>query len=554
MQRAVRGGAGTIHLEAGAGRQKINAVLAFREHRPGRRIGIAHDQQFELFDAANGLRHSRDGVDAVAHDEHGLQIIGLRDLIFRQQRGVKPARARNARTFHQRLAGEAGAHPVEVDFPDPAPMPPRFLGQAVIERQRRHIEAEIGGALHIGMAAENIGAAAGMPDIAGREQQNAARADICRAGGELRLAHRPDQRGGLLVSEKFGDVLDLGFGQAGDALDLVRRPFRDFLADILDAVDALVNEFLVLPAILEDVPEHPVDRGDVDAGPYPDIFGRVRRRSRHARVDDDQVGAVEFLAFENVLQRNRMRFGGIAAHDQNGLGVADVVVAVGHRTVAPGIGYTGDGRGMADARLMIGIVGSPKGRELAVEIGGFVGEFGGTEPVDRIRSRLLADIEKLVADLIDGLIPRKPGPSAVHQLYGITQTALAQHVVANRRSLAAMRSAIDRAVVIRLLADPHAVCDFGNDRAADRAMGAYILAGRNGRAGRRRRTGFRFPHTAERQIAESRQAPAAIPERFRKVRRSEPRWSLPPAGSGSSANAMTFRPPDQHGCLPYGRG
>ena len=162
--------------------------------------------------------------------------------------------------FHQRLVGEAGAHPVVVDLPDPAPMPPGLFGKAVIERQRRHIEAEIGGALHVGMAAENIGAAAGMTDIAGGEQQNAACADIRRAGGELGLAHRPDQRRRLLLGEDLGDVLDLRFGQAGDALDLVGRPLRDLLADFVDAVDALADEFLVLPAVLENVPEHPVDR------------------------------------------------------------------------------------------------------------------------------------------------------------------------------------------------------------------------------------------------------------------------------------------------------
>ena len=266
------------------------------------------------------------------------------------------------------------------------------------------------------MAAENIGAPAGMTHVAGGKQQNAACPDICRTGGELGLAHCPDKRGRLLVSEDVGDVLDLGFGQAGDALDLVRRPFRNFLADILDAVDALVDEFLVLPAVLENVPEHPIDGRDMHSGPHPNIFGCVRRGSRHARVDDDQVGAVEFLAFENVLQRNRMRLGGIAAHQQDGLGVADVVVAVGHRTVAPGIGDPGDGGGVTDARLMIGIVRSPEGGELAIEIGGFVCELGRTEPVDRIRARLLANIQKLVADLIDRLIPRKPLPLAVHQL------------------------------------------------------------------------------------------------------------------------------------------
>ena len=384
LQGTVGCGTGAVHLKACAGRQKVRAVLAFREHRPGRGVGVAHHQQLELFDSANRFRHPGDGIDAMPHHEHCLQRVGLTDLILRQQRRVKPARAWDSRGLHQGLAGEARAHPVDVDLPHPAPMLPCLLGKTVIERQRRHIEAEIGGTLDIGVAAENICSSAGMTDIAGGEQQDATCPHICSSGRKLRLAHRPDQRRRLLVGENFGDMLDLGFRQTGDALDLVRRPFRDFLADILDAIDPLLDKFLVFPTVLENVPEHPVDRRDVNSGPHPDIFGRVRRGSRHSRVDDNEIRAVELLALQNVLQRNRMRLGGVAAHQQNSLGVADVVIAVGHRAVAPGVGYPSDGGGVTDPGLVIGIVGSPEGGELAVEVGRFVGEFGRTEPVDRI--------------------------------------------------------------------------------------------------------------------------------------------------------------------------
>ena len=76
-----------------------------------------------------------------------------------------------------------------------------------------------------------------------------------------------------------------------------------------------MDEFLVFPAVLENVPEHPIDGRDVNSGPHSDIFGRVRRGSRHPRIDNDEIRAVEFLAFENVLQRNRMGLGRIAAHE-----------------------------------------------------------------------------------------------------------------------------------------------------------------------------------------------------------------------------------------------
>ncbi len=385
-------------------------------------------------------------------------------------------------------------------------MSPCALRKAVIERERRHIEAEVGRALDVGVAAEDVGAAAGHADVAGGEQQEAAGADVGRAGRELRLAHRPDQRRWFLMGEDVGDVLHLRFRQAGDSLHLGGRPFRDLVADLVQAPDPLADEFLVLPSVLENVPQHSVDGGDMGPGPHADVFSRVGGGPRHPRIDHDHIGAVELLAFEDMLQRNRMRLGGIAAHDEDGLGVADVVVAVRHRAIAPRIGHAGDGGRMANARLMIRVVRPPEGGKLAVEIGRFVGELGRPEPVDRIRPCLLADIEQLVADLVDRLIPGNPGPLAVHQLRRIAQATRAQHVVADRGALAAMRAAIDRAVVVGLLADPDAVCDFADDGAADRAMGADVLVARDRCAGGRWGPGIRLANVAERQAAEGRQA------------------------------------------------
>ena len=107
---------------------------------------------------------------------------------------------------------------------------------------------------------------------------------------------------GFSLGEGLGDVLDLRFGQAGDPFDLVRRPLRRVLADFVDAVNALLEEFLVFPAIFENVPKHPVDRRNVGAGTHADILRRVRRGPRHSRIDHDHVGAVELLAFENMLK------------------------------------------------------------------------------------------------------------------------------------------------------------------------------------------------------------------------------------------------------------
>src|SRR4029078_3454679 len=102
-----------------------------------------------------------------------------------------------------------------------------------------------------------------------------------------------------------------------------------------------------------------------------------------------------------------------------------VVVRVGHRAVAPGIGDAGDSSGMADAGLMIDRVGAPERRELAEQITAFIGELRGPEKIDRVSAGLGADFEHLVADLVDGLIPGEALPLTADQLPRIFQAAIA---------------------------------------------------------------------------------------------------------------------------------
>src|SRR4029453_12462703 len=112
---------------------------------------------------------------------------------------------------------------------------------------------------------------------------------------------------------------------------------------------------------------------------------------------------------------------------------------------------------------------SPECGKLAIEISSLIGEFGRAEPVYRVRPGLLTDLQQLVADLVDRLIPRQADPLAVDELYRVAQASFAQHVIANRRTLAAVRTTVDRTVVVRLLADPHSIGDFGNHGTAHRA-------------------------------------------------------------------------------------
>src|ERR1700733_2337511 len=66
-----------------------------------------------------------------------------------------------------------------------------------------------------------------------------------------------------------------------------------------------------------------------------------------------------------------------------------------------------------------------------------------------------------------------------------------------------MRAAIDGAVKIRFLTYPDVIRNFGDDRAADRAMGTDILAACDRGTRLRRRAGGRLAYGAERQSAET---------------------------------------------------
>src|SRR5690606_15625132 len=126
--------------------------------------------------------------------------------------------------------------------------------QAVVARQAVCNHAEVGCALNVVVAAENVGAAAGHPDVAKRKLQGAVGAGVVVAVGMLGAAHAPDQGSRPVVGERAGDAPQLRTWNAGDALGLFRRPLGDLCANLVHAPDALADVLLVLPAVLEDVP------------------------------------------------------------------------------------------------------------------------------------------------------------------------------------------------------------------------------------------------------------------------------------------------------------
>src|SRR3546814_18713187 len=102
-------------------------------------------------------------------------------------------------------------------------------------------------------------------------------------------------------------------------------------AYIVHRLDSLGYEFLVLPSVLEDVPEHAPEHRDIGAGANEHILGRMCSSAGKPRLDDDEVCLVVLLALAKVLQRDGMGHRGLAAHHDESMGVASGVEKIGNR-------------------------------------------------------------------------------------------------------------------------------------------------------------------------------------------------------------------------------
>ena len=342
LQRAVGSGNGAVGLELRCRRQEIDAVGPVVHHRRHGREGIDDDKHVELAHRLLHVRQTGLRVRSVAPEHHGPQAIRLFDVLLGFERQVEPAGHRNAGLLHQVLGGELAEQIVVLDIPHAGPVLPRPGLETVVAGQGVAQHAEIGRALHVVMAAEDVGTAARGADHAEGQAQDAVGAGIVVAVGVLRTAHAPDDGEGTVVGQRAGDPLELGARHAGDTLGLFRRPLGHLGLDLVHTPDTLLDVLPVFPAVLEDVPEDAPDEPHVGAGAETDVLVRMRRGSREARVANDEGRVVLLLRLEQVKQRNGVRLGGVTADEEDRARIVDVVIGVRHRAVAPGVGNTCD--------------------------------------------------------------------------------------------------------------------------------------------------------------------------------------------------------------------
>ena len=106
-------------------------------------------------------------------------------------------------------------------------------------------------------------------------------------------------------------------GNARDPFGFLWGPLRDFGTDFIHTVNTLADELLVLPTILEDVPENTPNQSHVRTWTETDELICVRCSTREAWIADDQGGVILLLGLQNVLQRDRVRLGRITADEED---------------------------------------------------------------------------------------------------------------------------------------------------------------------------------------------------------------------------------------------
>ena len=289
----------------------------------------------------------------------------------------------------------------------------------------------------------------------------------------LSTTHTPDKGAGPVVSHHLGRLIDQFLTHTRHVVHDVGRPFGNLFLDVIHSPDTLVDKFLVLPTILEDMPHHAPGNRHVCPGANLEVEVSMRSGTGKARIDHNERRVIALFSAHQVDEGNRMSLRRIAANNQHRLAVVYVVVRVGHRTVAPGIGHAGYRGGVTNSRLVVTVVRTPQGVELTEQVRLLVIEFGRPQPVNRIGAGLLSDLKHLVADLVDRIVPAHSYPFAANQFGGIFQATLTMPMFPHRCTFSAVGTQVKGVVKSRFLTHPDPVVDLGIDTATHRAVCAH---------------------------------------------------------------------------------
>ena len=254
----------------------------------------------------------------------------------------------------------------------------------------------------------------------------------------LCLAHAPHDGAGVVVVQHLGYFEHLRFVDAASFFHLVGCPFgHDVGLDSLHAKHTVVDVLFVFPSIFKDVVQQTKQEGDVGAGANANELVGSGSCAREAWIDHDHLAAV-FFGMQHVQHADGVSLGCIRSNVHGALAVLHVVVRIGHGAVAPCIGHTGHRGGVANTRLVIGVVGAPEAHKFAQEIRLFVVVLGGANVVNAVRAAGFAQVRHAICDFFQGHVPADTLVFALDQLHGVTQAVFAMTVLTQGSTLGAM--------------------------------------------------------------------------------------------------------------------
>ena len=139
----------------------------------------------------------------------------------------------------------------------------------------------------------------------------------------------------------------------------------------------VVEDVLVLNLVVrKQIVDHPAEPGDIGAGADRHVEVGHRRGASEPGIDDDQLGVVMVLRLGDPLEAAGMCFSGVAAHDDDQVGVLDVCPRVRHRATAECWGQTGHRWTVSNSSLIIEGDHPQRAHDLVSQEGSLVGGRG----------------------------------------------------------------------------------------------------------------------------------------------------------------------------------
>ena len=131
-----------------------------------------------------------------------------------------------------------------------------------------------------------------------------------------------------------GFVGPAGFIVVADVLAVAgEQPFVEavILGHDQAGIGVGAHVFVLDLVLFQQIANHTAEEGDIGAGADRRVDVGHRGGAGEARVHHHQLGVVLDLGFDHPFEAAGMRLGGVAAHDQNHIGILDILPCVGHR-------------------------------------------------------------------------------------------------------------------------------------------------------------------------------------------------------------------------------